>query len=86
MSKIEKTKEELEKQATGFLFGRPIWIWWISHIVLSGLLFGIFYLVWNILTDKWWGIALFILIIGIVWGTISYYNQKSQTADIPDRE
>lgn len=86
MSMIDKTKEELEKQATGFLSGKPIWIWWISYTALSGLLFGIFYLVWNILTDKWWGITLIILIIGIVLGTISFYNQKPQPADIPERE
>lgn len=86
MSKIEKTKEELEKQASGLLTGKSIWIWWISYTVLTGILFCIFYLVWKILTDKWWGIALIILCIGIAWGTISYYNQKSISPVPPSEE
>lgn len=86
MSQINKTKEQLAIQAANFLTGRPIWIWWISYTCLAGLLFGIFYFVWNILTDKWWAVALIILGVGIVWGTISYYNQKSSSKTLPSNE
>ena len=79
MEKIDKTKEQLKKQAAGILTGKPIWIWWLSYTVVIGLLFGLFYFVWTLLTEKWWAIAIIIPVVGIIWSTIAYFNQKPKS-------
>ncbi len=83
MGQIDTTKEQLVKQAAGFLTGKPIWIWWISYTVLVGLLFGLFYFAWVLLTEKWWALAILIPSAGVVWGTILYFNQKPSSAISP---
>jgi hypothetical protein len=86
MEKIDKTKEQLEKQAVGMLSGKPIWIWWISYTVLVSILFGLFYFAWILLTDKWWAIAIIIPVVGIVWATVAYYNQNPKSKIPPTNE
>lgn len=77
MSQIDTTKEQLVEKAEGFLSGKPIWVWWISYTLLVGILFGLFYLVWTLLTEKWWVISILIPVVGISWSTILYYNKKN---------
>ncbi len=86
MRQIDKTREQLAKQAAGFLSGKPIWIWWITYTVIVGILFGLFYFAWTLLTEKWWAIAVIIPIVGIVWGTVLYFNQKHPSAASPSVE
>ena len=86
MSQIEKTREHLEKQASGFLQGKPIWIWWISYTVLVGILFGLFYFIWTLLTQTWWIITIIIIVIGIAWSTITYFNQEQPSSTLPADE
>jgi CHASE2 domain-containing sensor protein len=83
MGQIDKIQKQLVKQAAGLLTGKPIWIWWISYTVLVGLLFVIFYFAWTLITEKWWVIAIVIPSVGIVWGTILYFNQKPLSAISP---
>ena len=86
MDKIDKTKDQLEKQAVRLLTGKPIWIWWISYTVLVGILFGLFYFALILLTEKWWAIAIIIIVVGIVLATIAYFNQKPQSEIPPSDE
>jgi len=86
MGQLDKTKEQLAKQAAGLLTGKPIWIWWIAYTVLVGLLFGLFYFAMTLLTEKWWAVAVIVPGAGIVWGTILYFNQKPVPAISPPDE
>jgi hypothetical protein len=69
-----KTDNVVEKSIASFLSDKPIWVWWLSYIVLTGVLFGIFYLALYLLTINWWVGVLILLIIGIVWGSIKHFQ------------
>jgi ABC-type multidrug transport system fused ATPase/permease subunit len=71
---IMKTDNVVEKSIASFLSDKPIWVWWLSYIVLTGVLFGIFYLALYLLTINWWVGVLILLIIGIVWGSIKHFQ------------
>jgi hypothetical protein len=71
---IMKTDNVVEKSMASFLSDKPIWVWWLSYIVLTGVLFGIFYLALYLLTINWWVGVLILLIIGIVWGSIKHFQ------------
>ncbi len=79
MDQIDKTKDVTKENATGFLSDKPIWVWWITYTILVSSLFGIFYFAWTLLTEKWWGIAIVILLTSIIWSTISYKKQKPKS-------
>lgn len=76
MSKIQETGKVIETQVTSFLSGKPIWMWWIGFIVLTGFFFAVFYLIFYVLTVKWWVAVIIILAIGFVWGTINYIGSN----------
>ena len=71
---IMKTDNVVEKSMASVLSDKPIWVWWLSYIVLTGVLFGIFYLALYLLTINWWVGVLILLIIGIVWGSIKRFQ------------
>ena len=77
MSKIGKTEELIKEKAGHFLSGKPIWFWWAGYIVLTAVLFAIFYLVLYVLSVQWWVVVLSVVIIGFVWGTIAFTNKKA---------
>jgi hypothetical protein len=77
MSKIEQTGKVIADKADTFLSGKPIWFWWAGYILLTATLFAVFYLVFYVLTVQWWIVALLIVVIGFIWGTIAFTNRKS---------
>jgi hypothetical protein len=78
MKKENKTENVLNKSINSFLADKPIWVWWLSYIVLTGVLFGIFYLVLYLLTINLWVGTLILLITGIVWGSIKQFQIKGR--------
>lgn len=76
MSQFEKTGKIIAEKTDTFLSGKPIWIWWASYILLTGVLFAIFYLAFYILSVQWWVLLLLSVIIGAIWGTIAFTNKK----------
>ncbi|MBN1798877.1 MAG: hypothetical protein JW822_09885 [Spirochaetales bacterium] len=78
MEKENKTENVFEKSMASFLIDKPIWVWWLSHIVLTGVLFGIFYLALYLLTINWWVGVLILLVTGIVWGSIKRFQTKGR--------
>jgi len=78
MNKENKTENILNKSINSVLADKPIWVWWLSYIVLTGVLFGIFYLVLYLLTINWWVGILILLITGIVWGSIKQFQIKGR--------
>lgn len=75
--KILKAKKEIETRVGDFLADKPLWVWWVSYIVLTLVFFLIFFLISTIFTNvPWWGWALIILIIGFIWGSFQFSQKK----------
>ncbi len=74
--KLQTTGKEIEKRFLSFLTGKPIWAWWISYVLIIGILFGVFYVVLKLLTAYWWAIVILIVVAGIIWGTVAFMNAK----------
>ncbi len=64
-----------------FLQKRPIWAWWISYVVITGGLFGLFYLAFYLLGIKPWLSVLLLITAGIVWGSTKFYKNKKGSGD-----
>ena len=76
MSKIDETGKAVGKEVGSFLSDKPIWVWWIGYVLLTAVLFAIFYLAFYVLTLKWWIDALLIIVIGLIWATIAFFNKN----------
>ncbi|MDA3900241.1 MAG: hypothetical protein PF637_06950 [Spirochaetes bacterium] len=70
--KINEVSKTTQKKVTSLLSDKPIWAFWLTYIVLSGILFGIFYTTMYFMVWKWWMLAMEILTIGLIWGTLKY--------------
>jgi hypothetical protein len=71
----------LKKNVAAFLLDKPIWVWWLLHIVVTGALFGIFSLALYLLGIQWWVGVLVLIATGMIWGSIKYFriNGKIKT-------
>ena len=77
MSKIDETGKAVGKEVGSFLSDKPIWAWWIVYVVLIGVLFGLFYTIFHLLTLQWWVTIIIIAVIGLIWGSVAYINRKT---------
>jgi len=78
---MEKEKERgnfVMKRVAAFLLDKPIWVWWIIHVILTGVLFGIFSLAIYLLEIQWLVGVLILLGTGIIWGSIKYSQIKGK--------
>ncbi|GEM_PF-1177457 len=81
--KILKTKKELEQRVGNFLADKPLWVWWVSYVVLTLVFFLVFFLVITVFGSvPWWGWAIIILVIGFVWGSIKFSQQKPKKKQV----
>jgi len=78
MSDSKETENIIMKNVAAFLLDKPIWVWWIFHIVVTGALFGIFYLAFYLLSIQWLVGVLILLVTGIIWGSIKYFQIKGK--------
>lgn len=76
MSKIDETGKAVGKEVGSFLSDKPVWVWLIVYVVLTGIIFGLFYTIFHLLTLQWWVTTILILVVGLIWGTFAYYNRK----------
>jgi hypothetical protein len=54
---VEKTKETgnaIGKKIWSLLGGKPIWVWWIAYLLITGVIFGLLSLAYYLLTFQWW--------------------------------
>lgn len=72
MSKIEEMSGLAEKKVSGFLSGKPIWVFWIVFTVLIGVVFGISYAAITILALRWWVLLVVIIVAGMASGSYAY--------------
>jgi polyferredoxin len=77
MAKLKNTGKDVQKKMTSFLSGKPLWVWLTSYVAIAAVLFGVFYLVYSMLTIRWWVSVLVIIIAGVVWGSIVYSRQRT---------
>ena len=84
MEKSTTNENFIIKGIADFLRDKPIWVWWLSYILATGALFGVFYLALYLLTIQAWVAVLILLITGIIWGTVAYSHKnlkvKEQTS------
>jgi hypothetical protein len=76
MSKNKEPDNLVTKRVAAFLIDKPIWVWWIVHIAVTGALFGIFNLALYLIAIQWWVGVLILLITGVIWGSIRYSHIK----------
>lgn len=76
MNVLSTAATSLSEKMGSFLENKPIWAVWIIHTVLVGLMFGVFYAVMSLLALKWWGAALSIVAIGVIWGTLVHTKKE----------
>jgi len=80
MKEVENTKKAIESTLSSFLSGKPIWVWWITYLVITAAVFGIFYFIFYVLTVKIWIIMLLVVLIALVLGTVGFFNQATPPA------
>ena len=71
-------KNFVTKNIAAFLLDKPIWVWWISYVVLTGAFFGIFSLAFYLLGIQWVIGVLILIATGIIWGSIKYSQIKGK--------
>ena len=76
MAENGKKKNLVIGRLDKFLQNKPVWAWWISYLVLTGGLFGIFYLAWYLLGVKPWLSVLLLIAGGIIWGSTKFYKSR----------
>ena len=77
MEDLKETGKDVQKKVKSFLSGKPLWVWLVSHVAIAAVLFGVFYLVYSMLTIRWWFSVLVIIIAGVIWGAIMHSRQKA---------
>lgn len=78
MSEIRDMEKKIDQKVTSWLSDKPVWVWWLSYIALTAILFVVFYIAWEILTGKWWVVPLAVIVTGLVWGSISYMKNNTR--------
>ena len=64
--------KSVQMNLMAFLSKKPIWAFWITYSVLSGILFGIFYTAMYLMAQQWWIPVVIIIAVGMIWGTFAY--------------
>jgi L-asparagine transporter-like permease len=69
---VHKVGESVQKGVASFLSGRPLWAFWILYTILSGALFGVFYIAMYFIVLQWWIPVIIIIGVGMLWGSIAH--------------
>ena len=76
--KVKEVGKSMNLWLLGLLANKPVWVFWIVYAALTAILFGLFYASINLLVRYWWIPTLTILLVGIIWGTISYAKSMNE--------
>jgi hypothetical protein len=77
MANLQDTGKDVKKKMTSFLSGKPLWVWLTSHVAIAAVLFGVFYLVYAMLTIRWWVSVLVVIVAGVIWGAMVYSRKRA---------
>jgi polyferredoxin len=78
MEKTKDTGNNVVKKVAGFLSDKPLWVWWLFYLALTGVLFGISNLAIYFLGIQVWIGVLVLILFGLIWGTVNYYKLKGR--------
>lgn len=78
MSSGDEANNTFTKKASAFLSNKPVWVWWVFYLAVTGVLFGIFSLAFYLLTVRWWVGVLILIATGTIWGSIKYSRMKGR--------
>jgi hypothetical protein len=69
---ITETVKNFQTKLVSFLSEKPMWAYWIAFTILTGVSFGLIYILMALLTLKWWIPIITILAAGMIWGTVTF--------------
>ncbi|MBU0955056.1 MAG: hypothetical protein KKI09_06475 [Spirochaetes bacterium] len=75
---VNEVGKSVQKKFTSFLSDKPMWVFWITYSILSGILFGIFYAAMYLMAQLWWVPVIVIIVIGMIWGTLAYPKEAQK--------
>ena len=78
MNNRNGTENVVTKKIIAFLTDKPVWVWWIFHILVTGVIFGVSYMVLYLLAIQWWAGVLILFAAGMIWGSIRYFQTKGK--------
>lgn len=78
MEQVKDTGNIVINKVAGFLSDKPIWVWWLSYVALTGLLFGLSNLVLYLLGLQVWIGILVLILFGLIWGSVNYYKSRGK--------
>jgi hypothetical protein len=85
---VNEVGKSARNKFMSFLSGKPMWAFWIAYTVLSGILFGIFYLAMYLMALLWWIPIIVIIAVGMIWGSLSHKGDVPEVLveKKPDKE
>ncbi len=75
---VKEVGKKVQLNLMSFLSDKPMWAFWLAYSILSGVLFGLFYLAMYLIVLQWWIPLVIILAIGIVWGSFAYVRNSRE--------
>ncbi len=75
--------EKKENRLREFLSEKPVWVWLLVYLALTGILFGLFNLILYLLGIVPWIGVMVLVGTGLLWGMIQYsrFHKKGQTEE-----
>ncbi len=69
----------MKKKLSDILNGKPLWVWWIVYLLITGGFFGLFNLINYLLAIIPFVGVLVLIATGILWGYIAFsINKRKQ--------
>ncbi|MDA3852367.1 MAG: hypothetical protein PF447_14015 [Spirochaetaceae bacterium] len=75
----------LMEKLSDFLYNKPLWVWWLAYLVLTGGLFGLFNLAVYLLGINPLIGVLVLIAIAMVWGTLMYSHHGQKRKKTPKK-
>lgn len=81
MKTVKDNHNFIAEKAAAFLKEKPMWVWWIFYVILTGLLFSLFYFVFYLLGIQRVIGVLILIATGIIWGSVKYMRRKGKNTE-----
>lgn len=75
---MEEFMSNLMKKMSGLLTDKPLWVWLIVYLVITGVLFGLSNLVIYLLGIIPFVGVLVLVVAGLLWGFIAFASNNKQ--------
>ncbi len=75
--------EKKNSRLREFLIDKPVWVWLLVYLFLTGVIFGLFNLILYLLGIVPWIGVLVLVGVGLLWGIVQYslFHKKSRNEE-----